>query len=115
MGAPEGFMNVRLQPSLGTRGALVLIISLAVLWTAPPSASTSVPQKSSNKTAFAAALDGGLNPVAGMTKEEWAVREDGVDRVVVDVKPATQPLDIVLMIDTSKSVALNVNELRDGV
>jgi hypothetical protein len=108
-------MNVRLQPSLGTRGALLLVIALAVLWTAPPSASTPVPQKGGNKTAFVAAIDGGLNPVAGMTKEEWAVREDNVDRVVVDVKPATQPLDIVLMIDTTKSVSINVNELRDAV
>jgi hypothetical protein len=108
-------MNVRSQPSFSTRAVLLLSLALAVFWTAPPSASTAAPQKGGTKTVFAAAIDAGLNPVPGMTKAEWAIREDGKDREIVDVKPAMQPLDIVLMIDTTKSVALNVNELRDGV
>jgi hypothetical protein len=103
------------RASLSTRGLLLLVLSLGVVSVALPRASVPAAQKGSAKTVFASALDANDNAVTGMGKEEWGVREDGTNRDIVDVKPATQPLDIVLMIDTSKSVAINVNELRDGV
>lgn len=108
-------MNVRTPPSFGTHGVGLVALALAVFWTAPPSASTPAPQKGGNKTVFVAVADADGNPVTGMTKDEWGVREDGADRAIVDVKPATQPLDIVLMIDTSRSVSQNVTQLRDSV
>src|SRR6476646_1958220 len=108
-------MNVSSRPSLSTRVLLLLILALGVAWVAPPRASTSVLQKGGTRTVFAAAMDGENNPVTGMTKQEWGVREDGVNREIVDLKPATQPLDIVLMVDTTKSIYPSVNELRSAL
>src|SRR5579864_1908018 len=76
---------------------------------APPS------QAGANKTVYVAALDADNKPVPGLTKDTWAVREDGTDRTVVDAKPATDPLEIVLMIDTSNSSQATISELRAGL
>jgi hypothetical protein len=108
-------MNVKWRPSIGTRRVLLLVFAVGVAWTAPPSASTPAPQKGGNKTVFAAAMDAENHPVTGMTKNEWGVREDGVDRTIVDIKPATQPLDIVLMVDTTKSIYPSITELRSAL
>ena len=62
-----------------------------------------------------AALDADDKPVPGLTKDTWAVREDGTDRTVVDAKPATDPLDVVLMIDTSNTSQASISELRAGL
>src|SRR6185436_11677044 len=110
--ASEGLMNVKTRPSFGTHGVWLVALALSVFSTAPPSASTPAPQKGGNKTVFVAVVDADGNPVSGMTKDEWGVREDGADRVIVDIKPATQPLDIVLMVDTTKSTSPSIQELR---
>jgi hypothetical protein len=72
-------------------------------------------QAGGNKTMFVSALDAGNKPVPGLTKDMWAVREDGTNRTVVDVKPATDPLDIVLMIDTSQTSQASISDLRAGL
>jgi hypothetical protein len=72
-------------------------------------------QSGVNKTVFVAALDADNKPVPGLTKDTWAVREDGTDRTVVDAKPATDPLDVVLMIDTSNTSQSSISDLRAGL
>lgn len=101
--------------SFGARGVFVLALALGVAWAAAPRAGAPVPQKGGNKTVFAVALDSDNKPVTDMTREEWAIREDGADRELVELKPATDPLDVVLMIDTSKSIQSSIGELRTAV
>jgi hypothetical protein len=88
--------------------AVVAVVGTAsvVPAAAPP------PQAGGNKTVFVAALDADHKPVPGLTKDTWAVREDGTDRTVVDAKQATDPLDIVLMIDTSNTSQASIGDLR---
>ena len=43
--------------------------------------------------------------VAGVYLAEFAIREDNIDREVVSARPATQPLYIELLGDTTKSAA----------
>jgi von Willebrand factor type A domain len=93
----------------------VLLLGLGVVWPATPRASAPALQKGGNKTVFAVALDADMKPVPDLTKEELGIREDGIDRTVVDVKRATDPLDIVLMIDTSKSIQTSITELRTAL
>src|SRR5579864_627679 len=76
---------------------------------APPS------QAGANKTVYVAALDADNKPVSGLTKDTWAVREDGTDRTVADAKVATDPLDVVLMIDTSNTSQTSIADLRAGL
>lgn len=98
----------------GSLGSMLFVLALAVAFAAP-SASTPVPQKGGNKTVFATAVDGDNKPVLGLTKAEWGVREDGKDRVLVELKPATDPLDVVLMVDTSQAIQSSITELRNAL
>jgi VWFA-related protein len=88
--------------------ALFLVVLIA--------AATEVPLgrvgAASDKTIFVAALDPAGKPVKGLTAADFALREDGVDREITDVKPATQPLQIVLLADTSKGVDDILQDMR---
>jgi hypothetical protein len=88
--------------------AAVAVIGASAITAAAPSPR----QAGGNKTVYVAALDADNKPVPGLTKDTWAVREDGTDRTVVDAKPATDPLDIVLMIDTSRTSQASIGDLR---
>jgi hypothetical protein len=74
-------------------------------------------QKGGDKTTFCIALGADNKPVGGLTKDDFAIREDNVDRTVVGAKQATDPLDLVLIIDTSKSVGSSesISPLRLGL
>lgn len=78
-------------------------------------AATPPAQTGGNKTVYVAALDADNKPVPDLTKDTWAVREDGTDRSVVDAKPATDPLDLVLMIDTSVTSQASIEDLRTAL
>lgn len=97
------------------RPLLAGFASLAVSLVATLGATAPPLQGGANKTVFVSAVDAGNKPVAGLTKDTWAVREDGADRTVVDVKPATDPLNIVLMIDTSVTSQGSISDLRSSL
>src|SRR5579864_5903443 len=91
--------------------ALTVFVAIAGTVSILPAAAPP-PQAGGNKTVFVAALDADNKPVPGLTKDTWAVREDGTDRTVVDAKAATDPLAIVLMIDTSNTSQASIGDLR---
>jgi VWFA-related protein len=86
-----------LVPGLGTR-----VDSLA----APPP---------SDKSIFVGALDDAGRPVKDLTLADFRVREDKTDREITEVKLTTQPLNIELLVDTSKGVESIVQDLRKAV
>lgn len=53
--------------------------------------------------------------VPGLTVKDFAVREDGTPREVVRVEPATEPLDIMLLVDDSQAATTAIPHLRDGL
>ena len=71
-----------------------------------------VPRAASDKTIFVSALDDNGAPVKGMTLADFRLREDGVDREISEVKPATQPLQIVLLADTTTAAQDILQDLR---
>ena len=77
-------MNVRTS-----RGCIVTVSCLALLLT---SGASPVGTQGNNKSIFVSVLDADGNPVTGMTAADFAIREDNVDRKIVDVKPASQPI-----------------------
>src|SRR4051812_27289292 len=81
-------------------------IALAVL-----RASAATPP-AADKTVFLAVLDAAGLPVRDLTMEDVRVREDGVDREIVSVKPATQPLQIALLADTTQSADTLIRDVR---
>jgi hypothetical protein len=62
----------------------------------------SVGTQASDKSVFVAITDASGQPVRDMKVSEFAVREDNVMREVVGLKPATQPLYLYILADTSR-------------
>jgi hypothetical protein len=84
-------------------------------WILGPPASARGLQAGGDKTVFAGALDSTGAPIAGLAKEDWGVREDGADRPLVDVKPATDPLGIVVLVDVTKGIESSVRDVRTSL
>jgi hypothetical protein len=55
-----------------------------------------------DKTIFVAVTDAAGKPLTDVKLSEFAVREDNVNREVVSVKPASKPLYLYLLADTSR-------------
>jgi hypothetical protein len=55
------------------------------------------------KSIFVSVVDGSGKPVTGLTAAEFAIREDNSPREVSGVKPATQPLAITMLGDTTRN------------
>lgn len=86
----------------------------ACLLAAPAAAQ---PQGSSSRTQqiYVSVVNGKGEPVAGLTERDFAVREDGVAREVINVEPATAPLDIMLLVDDSQAITPAIPHLRDAL
>src|SRR5207244_2822534 len=89
--SPPGsiFGRVYTGVSCGMRRPLSLVAILAVLlggsWHA---------QTPPEKTVVAAAVDGSGKPFTDLARQDWSVREDGQNRVVLDAHPTSRPLRI---------------------
>ena len=64
---------------------------------------------------YVSAVDRQGAPVAGLTSADFIVKEDGVAREVLDVKLATEPLQIALLVDDSAAASDATSYLRDGL
>src|SRR6185436_7249028 len=64
------------------------------------------------KTLFALALNKDDSPAADLTRDDWRLMEDGVDRLVTDVKIAAEPIDMTLVVDTSLGAQGSLGQLR---
>lgn len=84
----------------------------AAAWTAPGLTARVRP---ANKTAYVVALDGTTTPYKDLKKEDWGVREDGQDRKVIDAKPATDPLTVVILADVTKFTQMSAKDTRVAV
>jgi VWFA-related protein len=60
-------------------------------------------------------LDAKGAAATGLTAADFAVSEDGVSREVLRAVPATEPLDLVLLVDDSQAAASAIPYLRDGL
>jgi len=61
-----------------------------------------VPQGGVDKSLFVAVLDDNGRPVREFTADDVLIREDGQDRTVVAVKPASQPISVAVLVDTAQ-------------
>jgi hypothetical protein len=71
-------------------------------------------QGGTSKSVFAAALSADGTPITGLAKTDWGVREDGTDRVMIDVKPATDPLAVALLVDITKGTESTIGDVRSA-
>jgi hypothetical protein len=64
---------------------------------------------------FASVLDGKNTPVAGLSINDFVIREDGVAREVLRVSTASWPSHLVLLIDDSQATNALTVDLRAGL
>jgi len=55
-----------------------------------------------DKSLYISVLDGAGKPVKDIVADDILIREDGVDRQVVSVGPARQPISVAVLIDTAQ-------------
>src|SRR5215471_2243313 len=76
-----------------------------------------------NKSLFVAVTDESGKPLTDLTANDILIREDQTDRPVKEVKPATQPISAVFLIDTAMDMRVKdaygtpdqwVRDMRDA-
>ena len=90
---------------------LLVVCSLAASGRAQNAARADV----RNRAIYVSVLDNKGVPVTGLTPADFVVKEDGVAREVLDVKPADAPMQIALLIDDSTAASDATSYLRDGL
>ena len=99
-----------------------LALSLASIFSlAPsvvPSTRTSVHdqgQPGRTRSLYVGVTNAAGAPVTDVTPADFVVREDGVAREVLKVGPATEPLQIALLVDDSTVSEPSIQRVREGV
>lgn len=64
---------------------------------------------------YVSVLDSKDQPVSGLAVADFVVREDGTAREVLRVRPATDPLQIVLLVDDSQALTPALQPMREGL
>ncbi len=88
------------------------LVLLALASGQEPRASTSGAR---TRDVYATAIDSKGTSVPGLTASDFAVREDRVAREVLKVGPATEPLQVALLIDDSQAARSMLQPLREGI
>jgi len=60
-------------------------------------------------------VDRAGKPVVGLGPADFLVREDGIPREVLRVQPATDPIDVALVVDNSLAMTPAIADLRRGL
>ncbi|HET7619357.1 MAG TPA: VWA domain-containing protein [Gemmatimonadaceae bacterium] len=86
----------------------LLLFTAASLVPAPASAQVQ-PQD-----LYVSVVDRNGAPVSDLTASDFNVREDGVAREVLRIKPATAPMQVALLLDNSQVASSAIQLMRDG-
>jgi len=71
--------------------------------------------QSQERTIYASVLDRSGAPLTGLTAADFGVREDGLQREVLTARPATDPIRIAVLVDTSRAMEPYIKDLRNGL
>lgn len=82
------------------RSRTKLLLPLLAILLLPPALTAR--QAGVDKSLFVSVLDESGRPVREFTADDVALREDGQDRTVVAVKPASQPISVAVLVDTAQ-------------
>ena len=89
---------------------LVLVLLAAVGCAARP-----VAAQPAERLLFVSVLDQAGAPVKGLGPDAFVVREDGRQVEVLRVSPATQPIDLAILVDNSQAATPYIQDMRDAL
>jgi VWFA-related protein len=89
---------------------LVLVLLAAVACAARP-----VAAQPAERVLFVSVLDQAGAPVKGLGPDAFVVREDGRQVEVLRVSPATQPVDLAILVDNSQAATPYIQDMRDAL
>ncbi|MEO8078673.1 MAG: VWA domain-containing protein [Acidobacteriota bacterium] len=97
-----------------------LAFGLAALVLVPVTTSAQAPSRPAASDArtrgvYVSVLDGKGATVPGLSAGDFSVREDGVAREVLKAEPATEPMQITVLIDDSQSAEDVIQPMREGL
>lgn len=90
--------------------SVVTGVSAAAQEPRPPQASDA-----RTRSIYVSVVDSKGAPATGLTADDFSVSEDGVSREVLRAVPATEPLDVVVLVDDSQAATEAIPHLRDGL
>jgi VWFA-related protein len=88
---------------------------LVIASTGAAGAQTAPRADARNRDIYVSAVDRQGAPVTDMTIADFTVKEDNAVREIVDVKPATDPQQIAVLIDDSAAATDATSYLREGL
>ena len=92
------------------RSVTVFVVALlAILQPAAPRA------QAIQRSMYVSVLNGAGAPVADLGPSDFMVREDNLAREVLRVAPATDPMQIAIMVDNSQAARDYIRDIRNGV
>ncbi len=80
-----------------------------------PSGCVDASAQSLERQMYVSVLDADGAPVADLTVDDFTVREDGLLREVLRVGPATEPMQVALLVDNSVAMSPYLLDLRNGL
>lgn len=94
--------------------SIALGVLAAATWTSATPGSAAQ-RELRNQTIYVGVYDAKGQPPATLTPSHLTVREDGVAREVLTVTPATTPMQIAVLVDTSQASQGSIPDLRDAL
>lgn len=94
------------------------LLALSAIAAGPVLAQEPRPSRASDarsRSVYVGVVDNKGVAVKGLTAADFAIREDNIAREVLAAVPATEPLDIVLLVDDSQAATQAIPYLRDGL
>jgi VWFA-related protein len=98
-----------LRPTLVSGACLGLVLALGLATAAPAAA------QARERQLYVSVLDGKNAPVLNLGPSDITVREDGAVREILKMEPATDPLQIALLIDDSQASTQHIQRFREGI
>lgn len=86
------------------------LLILAMLLPANPARA-----QTTERTIYVSVVDKNDAPVTGLASNEFVVREDDTAREVLRVSPATEPMHIALLVDTSQAMEEHILDVRTAL
>jgi VWFA-related protein len=98
--------------SLLPASAVAAAVCAAGLWAVDPVA---LQAQAKERTMFVSVLDRDKKPIKTLQPEDITIREDNAAREILRIVPATDPMQIALLVDTSQAATQRIQRMRDAL